>query len=133
MGPNSLDALCRRYGIDNSHRTKHGALLDSELLAEVYLELIGGKQGALGLEIIQQPRPGDSESIIVDGHHWRAGPGRCRRASLKASWRHMPRWSPTLAKRRSGDVSAESKARPQAGLESRHGALRQLTWTLAFA
>ena len=54
MGPNSLDALCRRYGIDNSHRTKHGALLDSELLAEVYIELIGGKQAALGLEIIDR-------------------------------------------------------------------------------
>jgi DNA polymerase-3 subunit epsilon len=51
MGPNSLDALCRRYGIDNSHRTRHGALLDSELLAEVYIELIGGKQAALGLEV----------------------------------------------------------------------------------
>ena len=51
MGPNSLDALCRRYGIDNSHRTKHGALLDAELLAEVYIELIGGKQAALGLEV----------------------------------------------------------------------------------
>lgn len=50
MGPNSLDALCRRYGVDNSHRTKHGALLDSELLAEVYIELIGGKQAALGLD-----------------------------------------------------------------------------------
>ncbi|OJF98374.1 DNA polymerase III subunit epsilon [Pararhizobium antarcticum] len=49
MGPNSLDALCRRYGIDNSHRTKHGALLDSELLAEVYIEMIGGRQAALGL------------------------------------------------------------------------------------
>jgi DNA polymerase-3 subunit epsilon len=49
MGPNSLDALCRRYGIDNSHRLKHGALLDSELLAEVYIELIGGRQAALGL------------------------------------------------------------------------------------
>ena len=49
MGPNSLDALCRRYGIDNSRRTKHGALLDSELLAEVYIELVGGKQAALGL------------------------------------------------------------------------------------
>ena len=48
-GPNSLDALCSRYNIDNSHRTKHGALLDSELLAEVYLELIGGRQAALGL------------------------------------------------------------------------------------
>lgn len=50
MGPNSLDALCRRYGIDNSRRTKHGALLDSELLAEVYVELIGGKQAAMLLE-----------------------------------------------------------------------------------
>jgi len=48
-GPNSLDALCSRYGIDNSRRTKHGALLDSELLAEVYIELIGGRQAALGL------------------------------------------------------------------------------------
>jgi len=47
---NSLDALCRRYGIDNSKRTRHGALLDSELLAEVYLELIGGRQTALILE-----------------------------------------------------------------------------------
>jgi DNA polymerase-3 subunit epsilon len=47
---NSLDALCRRYGIDNSRRTKHGALLDSELLAEVYLELIGGRQTTLVLE-----------------------------------------------------------------------------------
>lgn len=47
---NSLDALCRRYGIDNSRRSKHGALLDSELLAEVYLELIGGRQTALILE-----------------------------------------------------------------------------------
>jgi DNA polymerase III subunit epsilon len=49
MSPNSLDALCKRYGIDLSRRSKHGALLDSELLAEVYLELIGGRQTALGL------------------------------------------------------------------------------------
>lgn len=51
MGPNSLDALCKRYGIDNSHRTLHGALLDSQILAEVYIELIGGKQTALGLAV----------------------------------------------------------------------------------
>ena len=51
MGPNSLDALCRRYGIGNAHRTKHGALLDAELLAEVYIEMVGGKQAALGLEV----------------------------------------------------------------------------------
>lgn len=45
----SLDALCRRFGIDNSVRDKHGALLDSELLAEVYLELLGGRQRGLSL------------------------------------------------------------------------------------
>ena len=45
--PASLDALCSRYGIDNSRRTKHGALLDSEILAEVYAELTGGRQTAL--------------------------------------------------------------------------------------
>ncbi|MFU0505104.1 DNA polymerase III subunit epsilon [Pseudaminobacter sp. NGMCC 1.201702] len=56
MGPNSLDALCRRYGINNSHRELHGALLDSELLAEVYIELIGGKQAALGLEPVANER-----------------------------------------------------------------------------
>lgn len=47
--PASLDALCRRFGIDNSARTLHGALLDSEILAEVYLELIGGRQPDLVL------------------------------------------------------------------------------------
>jgi DNA polymerase-3 subunit epsilon len=46
-GPYSLDALCARYGIDNSKRTKHGALLDAEILAEVYLELIGARQASL--------------------------------------------------------------------------------------
>lgn len=46
---NSLDALCARYGIDNSRRTKHGALLDAEILAEVYAELNGGRQAALVL------------------------------------------------------------------------------------
>jgi DNA polymerase III subunit epsilon len=47
--PASLDALCRRFGIDNSMREKHGALLDAEILAEVYLELIGGRQPDLVL------------------------------------------------------------------------------------
>ena len=47
--PASLDALCKRFGIDRSMRTRHGALLDAELLTEVYLELIGGRQPALGL------------------------------------------------------------------------------------
>jgi DNA polymerase-3 subunit epsilon len=48
-GPNGLDHLCIRYGIDNSRRTKHGALLDAELLAEVYIELVGGRQASLVL------------------------------------------------------------------------------------
>jgi DNA polymerase-3 subunit epsilon len=47
--PVSLDALCSRYGIDTSKRTFHGALLDAQLLAEVYVELQGGRQAALGL------------------------------------------------------------------------------------
>jgi DNA polymerase-3 subunit epsilon len=49
--PNSLDALCARYGIDNSSRVKHGALLDAELLAEVYIELTEGRQSGLSFEI----------------------------------------------------------------------------------
>ena len=48
--PASLDALCRRYNIDNTQRTLHGALLDSELLAEVYLELLGGRQKGLDID-----------------------------------------------------------------------------------
>jgi len=48
--PNSLDALCVRYGIDLSRRTKHGALLDAEILAEVYAELLGGRQTSLLLD-----------------------------------------------------------------------------------
>ncbi len=46
-GPNRLDDLCLRYGIDNTRRTKHGALLDAEILAEVYVELIGARQAQL--------------------------------------------------------------------------------------
>jgi DNA polymerase III subunit epsilon len=49
----SLDALCDRFGIDRSRRTKHGALLDAEFLAEVYSELLGGKQTALGLDPVR--------------------------------------------------------------------------------
>jgi DNA polymerase-3 subunit epsilon len=70
MAPNSLDALCKRYGIDNSKRSRHGALLDSELLADVYLELIGGRQTALTLATVAavkpvfslQARPGSARS-----------------------------------------------------------------------
>ena len=65
MGPNSLDALCRRYGIDNSHRTKHGALLDAELLAEVYIEMIGGRQAALSLGVERAEEEIAQNGIVV--------------------------------------------------------------------
>ena len=65
--PASLDALCRRFGIDNSSRTLHGALLDSEILAEVYLELIGGRQPDFALSNVQQ-----SSSPSQDQSEWRA-------------------------------------------------------------
>ena len=61
---NSLDALCSRYGIDNTKRTKHGALLDAEILAEVYIELIGGRQPDLGLAIANAASVG-GEAIVV--------------------------------------------------------------------
>lgn len=61
----SLDALCKHYGIDNSRRTLHGALLDSEILAEVYLELIGGRQPDLVLDTpAEDDAPRDSDGRI---------------------------------------------------------------------
>ncbi len=66
MGPNSLDALCRRYGIDNSRRTKHGALLDAELLAEVYIEMNGGRQAALGLVDVRSAT-GEQSAVTLSG------------------------------------------------------------------
>jgi DNA polymerase-3 subunit epsilon len=71
--PASLDALCRRFAIDNSSRTLHGALLDSEILAEVYLELIGGRQPDFALAT-------DTRSRSADG--------------AASDWRPMPRPTP---------------------------------------
>ncbi len=60
----SLDALCRRFGIDNSARTTHGALLDAELLAEVYSELTGGRQAGLGLDTAEaKAHPADAPPV----------------------------------------------------------------------
>jgi DNA polymerase III subunit epsilon len=59
----SLDALCKHYGIDNSRRTLHGALLDSEILADVYLELIGGRQVAFAL--IEERRDTNVSAMLV--------------------------------------------------------------------
>ena len=64
-GSNRLDDLCVRYAIDNSRRTKHGALLDAELLAEVYVELIGARQAQLVLSQAALPSQVRGEHIIV--------------------------------------------------------------------
>jgi len=67
---NSLDALCRRFGVDNSAREKHGALLDSELLAEVYLELVGGRQPDFALA----GTAGRKGKTDVTSGPWKPGP-----------------------------------------------------------
>lgn len=67
--PASLDALCRRFNIDNSARTLHGALLDSEILAEVYLELIGGRQPDFALATTH-----GSSSGAIDVENWTPPP-----------------------------------------------------------
>ncbi|WP_425040067.1 DNA polymerase III subunit epsilon [Primorskyibacter sp. S187A] len=83
--PSSLDALCRRFNIDNSSRTLHGALLDSEILAEVYLELIGGRQP--GLTLTAQNTGGDRIEAVGQ---WKPTPRpkvlgpRCTEAELEA-------------------------------------------------
>ncbi|SDE64772.1 DNA polymerase III subunit epsilon [Limimaricola pyoseonensis] len=82
--PASLDALCRRFGIDNSSRTLHGALLDSEILAEVYLELIGGRQPDFALNVAQ---------------------GRAGEDGSAAEWRPRPRPAP-LPSRLTGEEAA---------------------------
>ncbi|MFB9953347.1 DNA polymerase III subunit epsilon [Rhizobium puerariae] len=86
MGPNSLDALCRRYGIDNAHRTKHGALLDSELLAEVYIEMTGGRQAALGLSGAEQSTTviEVEEVVITATSRPRPLPARLTEAEIEA-------------------------------------------------
>lgn len=69
--PASLDALCRRFNIDNSMREKHGALLDSEILAEVYLELVGGRQPDFGLATAAQNTAAETAAT---GQGWRTRP-----------------------------------------------------------
>ncbi|MEO1470302.1 MAG: DNA polymerase III subunit epsilon [Pseudomonadota bacterium] len=59
----SLDALCKRFGVDNSGREKHGALLDSELLADVYLELLGGRQQGLTLDAGPSQGAGSGDTV----------------------------------------------------------------------
>lgn len=64
--PANLDALCRRFGVDHKSRDKHGALLDAQLLAQVYLELLGGRQPTLGFE-------NDSQGVSIEGEKFSMG------------------------------------------------------------
>lgn len=106
MGPNSLDALCRRYGIDNSHRTRHGALLDAELLTDVYIEMLGGRQAALGLssrDTEAVDRASDQE-IVAIGERPRPLPQRLTEADLQAQAALIDRiGSNALWRKMSGD------------------------------
>jgi DNA polymerase-3 subunit epsilon len=85
--PASLDALCRRFGIDNSNRTLHGALLDSEILAEVYLELIGGRQ----------------PDLVLAGQ-----PNEKSKAAVTSDWRPQPRPSPLAPKINAAEAEAHA-------------------------
>ena len=87
----SLDALCTRYGIDRSHRVKHGALLDAELLAQVYVELTGGRQ--IGLElaaeqaVVDRRQDGSKETVLARATGERREP-RPHAASVEELARH---------------------------------------------
>lgn len=80
---NTLDALCRRFGVDTSARVKHGALLDSELLAEVYLELMGGRQPDLTLAVVIAGTPGGGAAWVPSPRP-RPLPGRLTPAEAAA-------------------------------------------------
>lgn len=87
----SLDALCTRYGIDRSHRVKHGALLDAELLAQVYVELTGGRQIGLGLAAETEGSERAKEKLVAAPPPGTARPHRAPRphdASLEELERH---------------------------------------------
>ena len=75
----SLDALCTRYGIDRSHRVKHGALLDAELLAQVYVELTGGRQIGLGLVPSDTAESGNTGSSAANAPWHRPSADKPRR------------------------------------------------------
>lgn len=85
-GPNTLDALCKRYGIDNSRRTKHGALLDSLLLAEVYIELLDERQARMELAANSGLAAGSSQAArnAPAKPRPRPLPNRITEAELKA-------------------------------------------------
>ena len=104
-GPNRLDDLCARYGIDNSRRTKHGALMDAELLAQVYIELIGARQAQLGLVEA-------ADFVVIAGEHATALPRpqpllpRLTQGELAEHAASLPRSAPM----RSGTITRRLRA-----------------------
>lgn len=84
--PANLDALCRRFNIDLSMRTKHGALLDAELLSDVYLELTGGRQSSL---ILEEEAAVTVEHTITTVTTVKARPLRIFQASIEEKQRHQ--------------------------------------------
>ena len=103
-GSNRLDDLCVRYAIDNSRRTKHGALLDAELLAEVYVELIGARQAQLVLSQAALPSRAHRRTHYRARTPGAASPARDRRGSRGAPRVHRHA-------RREGDLARLSSAR----------------------
>ena len=103
MANNTLDALCKRYGVDNSARDKHGALLDSELLAEVYIELIGGRQTALVLDSDAGRGAQKGPAVAHPGPRPQALPPRLTPEEIEA---HASRWRDVLGE---GSVWARVK------------------------
>ena len=103
----SLDALCTRYGIDRSHRVKHGALLDAELLAQVYVELRGGRQ--IGLELAADAALGMDTGTGSQDQRSAFNLGPSQRSERRAPRPHVP--------------SAEEMARHRAFIEQMENAL----------
>jgi DNA polymerase-3 subunit epsilon len=86
----SLDALCTRFGVDRSQRIKHGALLDAQLLAQVYVELTGGRQIGLGLvaELVEEPAAAEAVAIALDAAPLTIHPARPHGPSDEELARH---------------------------------------------
>ncbi len=81
---NSLDALCKRFKVSLAERDKHGALIDARLLADVYLELRGGRETALDLTTVQSRQPRGTDTRAVYGPRSRPLPPRLSPADLNA-------------------------------------------------
>lgn len=99
----SLDALCSRYGIDRSHRVKHGALLDAELLAQLYIELNGGRQIGLGLD----PNMGQNDNS--NGAAFNENGDSCNNSSASSGFNKEDDNKKQLRKPRKFEIAAHER------------------------